>query len=49
MLVIHLCVRGIDFASFNDFSIGVGTVPMVWYYLFSILFHHLLICHYQDT
>ena len=34
MLVIHLCVRGIDFASFNDFSIGVGTVPIVWYYLF---------------
>ena len=32
-------VRGIYFPPFYNFSIRFGTVPTVWYYSFSILFH----------
>ena len=32
----YLCVRGIEFASFDDISIGFGNVPTVWYFVFFI-------------
>ena len=36
--VMHLCIMGIDVASFLDFSIGFGTVPTVWYFWCFILY-----------
>ena len=29
----YLCARGIDFALVYDFSIGMRTIPTVWYLL----------------
>ena len=37
-VVMYLCVMGIEFAPFNDLSIGVWNVPTVWYFCFS--FYH---------
>ena len=33
----YLCVKGINIVSSYDFSMGFGTVPTVWYFVFFIL------------
>ena len=31
-----MCIRGIDFALDYDFSIGIRTIPTVWYLLCAV-------------
>jgi hypothetical protein len=37
MRIMYLCVRGIDVASFWDFSVGFWNCSELWYFVFSIL------------